>query len=286
MDGDDHPYRAGALRGLLVSTDEGISLPRGWITRYAPSARIRREQGVPGVMGDMAEVVAAPEKGPNAWAQAIAALVVVGALGGGLYVIQKNDAEAADKPATCRVDDEDEKATKDANAAHRISGTQLCTALNRVDLPTLLGTPQEQARTAYGSDGSVEMARGTEIPTPEGTVQLDTYTVKLSRSYDDFPIAGMEDLMNEAETKTILGHPAVLYSGQTIAIRFNLGGGQSDTGPGGIARTLVVAPDAKDGGGSYELAIWRQDDVRPDDTALLRIAQLVLPTVPDWKPAG
>ncbi len=100
-------------------------------------------------MGDMAEMVAAPEKGPNAWAQAIAALVVVGALGGGLYVIQKNDAVADDdRPAVCRVDDEDKKAAEKAHAAQRVSGTELCTALNRADLPALLGTPQEHALTA------------------------------------------------------------------------------------------------------------------------------------------
>ncbi|AVV42733.1 DUF6215 domain-containing protein [Streptomyces sp. ID05-04B] len=239
-------------------------------------------------MGDMTEEVAAAEKGPNAWAQAIAALVVVGALGGALYVIQQNDAkaaaEAADKPATCRVDDEDAKAAAAAKAAHRIAGTQLCAALNRADLPTLLGTPAERARTAYGSDGSVETG-DKSIPSPEGTVQLDTYTVKLSRSYDGLPIAGMQDLLNEAQTKTVAGHPAVLYSSPTIAIQFNLGGGKSRSAPGGIARTLVVAPDAKDRGGSYELSIWRQDDVRPDDAALLRVAQLVLPTIPGWATA-
>lgn len=239
-------------------------------------------------MGDMSEEVVAPEKGPNAWAQAIAALVVVGALGGGLFVIQKNDAKAADKPAACSdgADEKDAKADRAAKAAHRVSGTQLCTALNRADLPALLGTPRERAQTAYGSDGSVETAGSPDIPTPEGTVQLDTYTVKLSRSYDDLPIAGMEDLMNEAEKKTVLGHPAVLYSGQTIAIRFNLGGGKSETGPGGITRSLIIAPDTKDGGGSYELAIWRQDSVRPDDAALLRVAQEVLPAIPGWTAAG
>lgn len=237
-------------------------------------------------MGDMDEQVAAPEKGPNAWAQAIAALVVVGALGGALYVLQKNDAQAADKPATCSADDEDEKANAAAKAAHRVSGTQLCTALNRADLPTLLGTPREHARTAYGSDGSVASGGGPDIPTPEGTVELDTYTVKLSRSYDALPIAGMEGLLTEAEKKTVAGHPAVLYSTQTIAIRFNLGGGKSETGPGGVARALVVAPDAKDRGGSYELTIWRQDTMRPDDAALLRIAQQVLPMLPGWAAAG
>ncbi|MDX2676943.1 DUF6215 domain-containing protein [Streptomyces sp. NY05-11A] len=240
-------------------------------------------------MGDMVEDVAATEKGPNAWAQAIAALVVVGALGGGLFVIQKNDAKndakAADKPATCTADDEDKKADRAAKAAHRLSGTQLCTALNRADLPTLLGTPREHARSAYGNHSSIETG-GSETPTPGGTVQLDTYTVQLSRSYDDFPVGGMEELLNEAEKKTVLGHPAVLYSGQTVAIQFNLGGGKSDTAPGGIARTLVVAPDTKDGGGSYELAIWRQDSVRPDDAALLRVAQKVLPAIPGWTAAG
>ncbi|OQR65480.1 hypothetical protein B6E66_03905 [Streptomyces maremycinicus] len=234
----------------------------------------------------MAETVAAPEKGPNAWAQAVAALVVVGALGGGLYVIQRNDASAVDKPAVCRVDEEDERATEKAHAAHRVSGTELCTALNRADLPTLLGTPQEHALTAYGSDGAVKMAGGTEIPSPEGTVQLDTYTVKLSRSYDELPVAGMADLLEEAEPKTVLGHPAVLCSSRTIAFSFDLGGGKAETGAGGIARTLVVAPDTKDGGGSYELAIWRQDAVRPDDSALLNIAQKVLPAIPGWTAAG
>ncbi|MET8167499.1 DUF6215 domain-containing protein [Streptomyces sp. NPDC005329] len=238
----------------------------------------------------MAEIVAAPEKGPNAWAQAIAALVVVGALGGGLYVIQKNDAQnaavAADKPAVCRSDDDDKKATEKAHAAHRISGTELCTALNRADLPALLGTPQEHAQTAYGSDGSVKTAGGPEIPTPAGTVRLDTYTVQLSRSYDDLPIAGMEDLLNEAEAKTVVSHPAVLFSSQTIAFSFDLGGGKSDTAPGGTARVLMVAPDTKDGGGSYELAVWRQDNARPDDAALLSIAQKVLPAIPGWTAAG
>ncbi|SES42266.1 hypothetical protein SAMN04487983_105224 [Streptomyces sp. yr375] len=234
----------------------------------------------------MAEVVGAPEKGPNAWAQAIAAVVVVGALGGGLYVVGKNEAKAAAEPATCSPDAADKKADQAARAAHRVSGTQLCTALNRADLPTLLGTPQEHALTAYASDGTVGLKGGTDTPTPEGNVQLDTYTVQLSRSYDDLPVAGLEDVMTDATKKTILGHPAVLYSSRTIAIQFNLGGGKSETGPGGVARSLMVAPDTKDGGGSYELAIWRQDDVPPDDAALLRVAEQVLPAIPGWTTAG
>ncbi|MEU2286061.1 DUF6215 domain-containing protein [Streptomyces sp. NPDC013178] len=228
----------------------------------------------------MTEEVAAAEKSPNAWAQAVAALALIGALGGGLWA-QDEFAGGADPnaPAVCSADE-------DAEPSKRISGAQLCTALNRTDLPTLLGTPREQARTAYGSDSSAKAASGTETATPEATVKFDTYTVQLSRSYDDLRVAGTEDLLNSAAAKTVLGRPAVLYSSQTIAIRFNLGGGESETGPGGIARSLLVAPDAKDSGGSYELAIWREDAFPPDDAALLRVAEKVLPTIPGWTAAG
>ncbi|MGW0580627.1 hypothetical protein ACWD25_32830, partial [Streptomyces sp. NPDC002920] len=54
----------------------------------------------------------------------------------------------------------------------------------------------------------------------------------------------------------------------------------------GIARRLVVARDAKDGGGSYDISIWRQDFARPDDAVLLRLAARILPTLPGWKTTG
>lgn len=88
---------------------------------------------------------------------------------------------------------------------------------------------------------------GTEIATPEATVTLKTYSVKISASYDHLPIAQMADLLNTAQKRTVLGHPAVLYSDRTIAI-----------------------------------AIWRQDSVVPDDAPLLSVAEKVLPTIPGW----
>ncbi|MFJ3302144.1 DUF6215 domain-containing protein [Streptomyces sp. NPDC086549] len=227
----------------------------------------------------MADAVAAAEKSPNAWAQAVAAVVLISALGGGLWALQKTSAHNADEPATCSAD-------KKAKPSKRVSGTELCTALNRTDLPTLLGTPQEQAETAHGSQTSFELPSGTRIAIPEATVTLETYSVKLSRSYDDLPIAGTTDRLSSPEKKTVLGHPAVLYSDRTIALSFSLGGGKAESGPGGIARTLQVAPDPKDGGGSFEIAIWRQDSVVPDDAALLRVAEKVLPTLPGWTTTG
>lgn len=44
----------------------------------------------------------------------------------------------------------------------------------------------------------------------------------------------------------------------------------------------MVAKDAQDGGGSFEVVIWCQDGRLPDDTALFRTAEQVLPTIPGW----
>ncbi|MEU6144677.1 DUF6215 domain-containing protein [Streptomyces sp. NPDC047081] len=226
----------------------------------------------------MTEAVPEAEKGWSPASQAVAAVVVVGGLAalvwalGGSFLQQAEDR----KPAVC------EKSDTKQGAKH-ISGAQLCTALNRPDLPTLLGTPDEFARTAYGSDATITSADGSKTPAPEGNVDLDTYSLKLSVSDDDVPVSEMAAFLGSgAQTRTILGHPAVLYSDRTIALSLNLGGGKVDTGPGGIARSLIVARDAKDGGGFFEVSIWRQDDVTPDDTALLRVAEEVLPEVPGW----
>jgi hypothetical protein len=227
-------------------------------------------------IADVAKKVRQPEKGSNEWGQAIAALVVVGGLAA-LVLSGTFQQKAGDpQPAECHTSD-------DARPSKPVSGVQLCTALNRADLPTLLGTPTEYAMSANGNQSVGTWADGTKTVTPEAEVQLSTYSVKLSTSDDDLPVAELASFLgNTAESRKIGGHPAVLYSDRTIALKFNLGGGKVDTGPGGIARSLLVAKDTKDGGGSYEISIWRQDDVVPDDLALLRVAETVLPTVPGW----
>ncbi|MFI1363443.1 DUF6215 domain-containing protein [Streptomyces griseochromogenes] len=208
--------------------------------------------------------------------QALAAVLVFAGLLGVLWAQKEFQGSSDRGPASCSDDDHEA-------ARGHVSAARLCTALNRSDLPALLGTPREQAETAYGSESSFKDADGTETPSPEAEVSLKTYSVKLYASDDDLRVGEMSGLLGRsAESKTVLGHPAVLYSDHTIALDFGLGGGKVGSSTGGIARHLLVARDAEDGGGSFEVALWRQDDVPPDDTALLRVAERVLPTVPGW----
>ncbi|WP_329259039.1 DUF6215 domain-containing protein [Streptomyces sp. NBC_01478] len=221
-----------------------------------------------------------PERGMGAGAQAVAAVVLVGGVVGGMWglgeVLPKTTSQDS-KPATCSA------STDKTLPARYASPKALCTALNRADLPVLLGTPDEHAESASGSAGWMTLAGGTKIASPEADVDLETYSVRLSASYDDIPITEAARYVDStSQVKTVLGHPAVLYSDRTIAISFSLGGGKASTGPGGIARSLLVSTSAKDGGDSFEISIWRQDDVPPDDEALFRIAEEVLPTVPGW----
>ncbi|SEC07355.1 DUF6215 domain-containing protein [Streptomyces sp. PAN_FS17] len=224
----------------------------------------------------MTEGVRAPEKGANVWGQAVAAVAMVTALGGGLWAYgQTTESNGGPPPATCS----DETPGKPTG---RVTGAQLCEALLRPDLAELLGTPAEDAKTASGSDGSVGLSGGKDIPMPSAEVQFDTYTVTLSATYDDLPVAGSRTLLRDAEQRTVLGRPAVLYSDRTIRIAFRLDGGDADSGPGVPLRSLMVAEDAKDGGGSFDVTLWRADGMVPDDAVLLRLAEKVLPTVPGW----
>ncbi|MFI6564260.1 hypothetical protein [Streptomyces sp. NPDC050534] len=74
----------------------------------------------------------------------------------------------------------------------------------------------------------------------------------------------------------------MLYSDRTISIRFRLDGKDSESGPGVPARALVIAQDAEDHGGSFEVTLWRDDGGVPDDAVLLCIADKILPTIPGW----
>ncbi|MER8043859.1 DUF6215 domain-containing protein [Streptomyces sp. NPDC094032] len=242
-------------------------------------------------MTDGSEGTAAAAGGPSVGGQVALALALGAALAGGFWYMAKSDMQEATAkgPAVCTpskpaTESADPKAPARSRPAGYVSGTRLCEVLNRPDLPVLLGTPREQARNAWGSDGWVGLAGGAKIASPEGSVDLSTYSVKLSASHDRLPVAQMGRLLgNTAESKRVLGRPAVLYSDRTLALKIPLGGGgKAESGTGGIARHLVIAKDATDSGGSYEIVIWRQDEAIPEDAALLRVAERVLPTLPGW----
>ncbi|MER7957852.1 DUF6215 domain-containing protein [Streptomyces sp. NPDC096030] len=238
----------------------------------------------------MAEDIDALPKGAGMWGQVVAGLLLVPALGLGAWAL----GETADtgggppRPAACSAGEPEESRGETAEARGRLSGDQLCEALNRPDLARLLGTPGEMATSANGSDGSLKLVgEARDIATPTSEVEFPTYTVTLAATYDGRPVAGYTPFGgHSAEERTVLGRPAVLYSDQTISIRFRLDGSDAETGPGVPARTVVVARDAKDSGGSYEVTLWRRDGAVPDDAVLLRVAASILPTLPGWAPVG
>lgn len=242
-------------------------------------------------MADVSERPAASGGTANAWGQAIAAFVVVGALGGGLWALQKSSGEDASTALTCSTSTPSASATASAPATagkknvEHLTGNQLCRVLNRPDLPTLLGTPGEKPKSLGSADDGISF--GSDTPSPNADVTLTTYTVQLSASYDDEPVTGLAGLLGAtAQERTVLGRPAVLYSTGTMGFGFSAGGDKTESLPSHPARSLVIARDPKDGGGSYEIAIWRQDSAPPDDATLLRVAQTVLPTIPGWTAAG
>jgi hypothetical protein len=222
--------------------------------------------------------VSASEKGRRPGLQAVAAVAVVAGALGGMWALGEVDGNTGDRgPAAC-------SPSHDKRVSTHVSAARLCKALNRPDLPALLGAPKEEAETAYGSESSFVDADGTKTGTPQAEVSTKTYSVKLEASDGNLAVADMADFMGgSAQPRTVLGHPAVLYSDHTIAFDLKFGEGKVGTGTGGIAHHLVVATDEKDGGRTFEIAIWRQDDLPPDETALMRIAEQVLPTVPGWK---
>jgi hypothetical protein len=213
----------------------------------------------------------------NVGAQALAAVLVVAGTGGALWAQDRFQGGPHEPgPAGC-------SSSRTGAPTQYVSGLELCEALNRPDLPALLGTPQERADTAVGGDGEFTSPGGTKVYTPEATVGLETYSVQLSALSDGLPVSRTVGVRGDgAEPRSVLGHPAALYSDRTVALSFSLGGGRAEAGQGGVARCLMVAGDEKDGGASYELVIWRQDGMTPDDAALFRVAERVLPTVPGW----
>ncbi|MER5599027.1 DUF6215 domain-containing protein [Streptomyces sp. NPDC002265] len=232
----------------------------------------------------------APAKNePNAWGQAVAAVALVGAVAAALWVAPRfmpSDAGTA-QPASCPDASHEELPKAYQRTPRPVTGEELCKALNRPDLAQLLGTPGEIAISASGTDNTAALTDG-KVAEPEGEVTFDTYTVNVSATYNDLSTAQYVKLMKfgderDVKTLTVLGRPAVFFSDHTMKFEINLGGGSSG-GPveqGPLARTLSVALDRKDRGGSCDITVWSTSGALPDDSALLDIAEKVLPAIPE-----
>lgn len=231
----------------------------------------------------------APQKGPNAWGQAITAVAVVGALAAALWVAPRvlpSDDSKQSRAASCADGDHEELPTAYRATPRPMTGDQLCEALNRPDLARLLGTPGEIATSASGTSN---VSPNRKFAQPEAEVRFGTYTVNVSAAYNELSTAQYVQLMKfggeqDIKTLTVLGRPAVLYSDHTLQFELSFGSGKS-SGPvkqGPPSRNLAVALDRTDRGGYCEVTVWSKSGALPDDRALLGIAEKVLPTIPGW----
>lgn len=229
------------------------------------------------------------EEEHNAWGQAFAAVAVFGALAAALWLAPRftPSDDNTTRPASCSGGTHEElpKAFKDT--PRPVTGEELCKALNRPELAKLLGTPEETATTASSSNNTAPLTDG-KVAEPEAEVAFDTYTVNVSATYNKLSIDQYVKLMKfgdekDIKTLTVLGRPAVLASDHTMRLEINLGSGGSG-GPveeGPLARTLSVALDRNDRGGYCEITVWSTSGALPNDSALLDIAEKVLPRIPE-----
>ncbi|MFD8698534.1 DUF6215 domain-containing protein [Kitasatospora purpeofusca] len=170
----------------------------------------------------------------------------------------------------------------------------LCAALNRPDLPGLLGTPQGRvlsagpALLAFGTDATVEVRLGTSVV----SLTDSSATVK--------DIADMPEF--RPRPTAVLGHGALTYTTSTVTL--GSGGGpqtlfvhdlpgatpspaatddRTSPGSGAPVRNLVVAQDPKaPGGRAFDLAVFHTNGQPVDDALLHQVAAAVMPTLPGW----
>ncbi|MEV7030464.1 DUF6215 domain-containing protein [Streptomyces sp. NPDC093272] len=231
-----------------------------------------------------------PEKEPNAWGQAAAAIALFGVLGAALWLAPRvmPSGESTPEAAACPAAEHRELPKAYRRTPQPVTGEALCEALNSPDLAQLLGTPGEIATAATSSDNTAPLTGG-KVANPEAQITFDTYTVNVSATYNELTTDQYVKLMKygderDIRTLTVLDRPAVLSSDHTMRIEIDLGSGGGSGGPvgqGPLARTLSVALDRKDRGGSCDITVWSQSGELPDDSALLGIAEKILPRIPE-----
>ncbi|MFF8521449.1 DUF6215 domain-containing protein [Streptomyces werraensis] len=258
--------------------------PADEVTEPAPSAPVTAAPVVPPVRRPA-------EKKPNAFVQASLAIGLFAVIGGALWIEGKlpedgTAATGASRPAACRLDEDEKLPSAYRSTPEAVTGADLCRALNLPELPELLGTPAERSVYASGTDNTAPLT-DRKVAQPETRVEFETYTVELSATYNKLTVAQYAKLTTygdggDVRKLTVLGRPALLTSDHMMKIQFDLGSGEGASGPveqGPLARTLTVAFDGKDRGGSYDLTVWSESGLLPDDSALVDIAEAVLPRI-------
>ncbi|GHF85778.1 hypothetical protein GCM10018790_74090 [Kitasatospora xanthocidica] len=200
------------------------------------------------------------KSGPRTGLQLLAAVGLVGAVVAGLWGVSLLEASTkpAEKPAECTAPRPTDPPGYPA----------LCAAVNRPDLPTLLGTPEDRVTTAH--------------PAPLALGKDPMVEVRLMHTVVGFTDSSttVEDMIGmpqfRAVPATVLGHPAVTYSSNAFVLAPG-----ANTGP--VTRNLVVAQDPKaPAGRAFEISVFREDGRALDDATLNRLAETVLPTLPGW----
>ncbi|MCX4623905.1 DUF6215 domain-containing protein [Streptomyces albogriseolus] len=248
------------------------------------------EAAAPAAPRPAAPVVRRPaEKEPNAWGQAALAVGLCAVIGAAFWFQDRlpgSGDDTASRAATCRHDEDGKLPSAYRATPEAVTGEDLCRALNLPGLPELLGTPTETATYASGTDNTAPLT-DRKVAQPEARVEFDTYTVELSATYNKLTVDQYRDLTaygDEMYVKelTVLGRPALFTADHMMKIQIDLGSGGGSGGPveqGPLARTLTVAFDAEDRGGSYDFTVWSESGALPDDNALLGIAEAVLPRI-------
>ncbi|WP_157855320.1 DUF6215 domain-containing protein [Kitasatospora purpeofusca] len=191
-----------------------------------------------------------------------AALAAAG-LGGVTWVMTVARTEQAEPPAACVA----------ARPTDPPGYAALCAALNRPDLPALLGTPKDRVSIAQPAP----FALGTAM----AEVRLGTYVVALTESSTTIEeIAGTPRYL--PHSVTLLDHPAQTYS--TDAMTFGSDArGKAGFGIGSRVEHLIAAQDhGIPGGRTFEIAVFRNDGRPVDDATVRHVAEAVLPTLPGW----
>ncbi|MET8894075.1 DUF6215 domain-containing protein [Streptomyces albogriseolus] len=248
------------------------------------------EDTAPSAVQPEAPVVRRPaEKEPNAWGQAALAVALFAVVGAAFWFqdrLPDSGDDTASRAATCRNDEDEKLPSAYRSTPEAVTAEDLCQALNLPELPDLLRTPTETATYASGTDNTAPLTDG-KVAQPEARVEFDTYTVELSATYNKLTVDQYAKLTaygegDDVKRLTVLGRPALFTSDHMMKIQIDLGSGGGTGGPveqGPLARTLTVAFDGEDRGGSYDFTVWSESGALPDDSALLGIAEAVLPRI-------